>query len=229
MKIRLYRKTDKDLITLYKHPSFSLSKAIAKAVHMSATGDYHYIPLPTHHEMTEFPKKIEMEVPLSKEGLAFIKGIPNGSRNDAVKQLVRGYLTGPILYAFNPHAEDGNPYFNDETKKSLSPCPKREHEIKQTHHEYYDKIEKILRDGDQTPEDLLRLLENNIKNAEKEEIQALQEEKRQEDEKPSIVKREATRKEEELTQPPEPVNEEDFSEPETDETFDLFEAMNHLI
>ena len=163
IKVRLYSKMDKDLMALYKHPQFSLVKAFAKAIEMSAKADYHYIKLPEQIFVPEaYPKKIELDVNIDdsqQDVIAWWKAIPpypKGSRNDTLKQMLRGYLSGPVLMTFAK--KTGIKYFNSEEKS-------------QKYDAGMEKIKKILDQNGQTPEELLALITENNKTEEKNELQ----------------------------------------------------------
>lgn len=175
IKVRLYSKMDKDLMALYKHPQFSLVKAFAKAIEMSAKADYHYIKLPEQIFVPEaYPKKIELDVNIDdsqQDVIAWWKAIPpypKGSRNDTLKQMLRGYLSGPVLMTFAK--KTGIEYFNSE-EKSLISCKKNAKEIRQKYDAGMEKIKKILDQNGQTPEELLALITENNKTEEKNELQ----------------------------------------------------------
>lgn len=175
IKVRLYSKMDKDLMALYKHPQFSLVKAFAKAIEMSAKADYHYIKLPEQIFVPEaYPKKIELDVNIDdsqRDIIAWWKAIPpypKGSRNDTLKQMLRGYLSGPVLMTFAK--KTGIEYFNSG-EKSLISCEKNAKEIRQKYDAGMEKIKKILDQNGQTPEELLALITENNKTEEKNELQ----------------------------------------------------------
>lgn len=175
IKVRLYSKMDKDLMALYKHPQFSLVKAFAKAIEMSAKADYHYIKLPEQIFVPEaYPKKIELDVNIDdsqRDIIAWWKAIPpypKGSRNDTLKQMLRGYLSGPVLMTFAK--KTGIEYFNSG-EKSLISCEKNAKEIRQKYDAGMEKIKKILDQNGQTPEELLALIAENNKVEEKNELQ----------------------------------------------------------
>lgn len=175
IKVRLYSKMDKDLMALYKHPQFSLVKAFAKAIEMSAKADYHYIKLPEQIFVPEaYPKKIELDVNIDdsqQDVIAWWKAIPpypKGSRNDTLKQMLRGYLSGPVLMTFAK--KTGIEYFNSEEKNLIS-CEKNAKEIRQKYDAGMEKIKKILDQNGQTPEELLALITENNKTEEKNELQ----------------------------------------------------------
>lgn len=175
IKVRLYSKMDKDLMALYKHPQFSLVKAFAKAIEMSAKADYHYIKLPEQIFVPEaYPKKIELDVNIDdsqQDVIAWWKAIPpypKGSRNDTLKQMLRGYLSGPVLMTFAK--KTGIEYFNSK-EKSLISCEKKAKEIRQKYDAGMEKIKKILDQNGQTPEELLALITENNKTEEKNELQ----------------------------------------------------------
>lgn len=175
IKVRLYSKIDKDLMALYKHPHFSLVKAFAKVIEMSARENYHYIKLPEHIAVPEiYPKKIEFEVTIRDDETDVITWwrsippFPKGSRNDTLKQMLRGYLTGPVLMTVSE--KTGITYFNSDNK-SLIECPKTSDEIRTKYDSDMQKIKDILSQNGQTPEALLSLLSKNNKEEKEKELQ----------------------------------------------------------
>lgn len=169
MKVRLYRKTDRDLMCLYKNPSFSLVRALSKTVEMCAKHEYAYIYTPECDQLSTFPKKIELEIPLSSEGKQWIKQVPNGEKNDTIKQIFRCFLTGPVLNASHPEKIDMD-FFNSE-KKPIIQCLKRESDIRSEHDKELQQLKALLNSKGKTPSELIRLLEKQDAEIEEQEIE----------------------------------------------------------
>lgn len=205
IKIRLYKKIDRDLISLYKNPDFSLTKAIILALKMSATGEAGYISLPPAHIISKFPDRIELNLQIDDEKTQeWFKKIPAGTRNDAVKNIVRGYLSGPVLCSFiGSDQYDNRSFFNSE-EKPLKKCLKTKKEIIQESNNTKEKIKKAIRSSDDESNDTL----SKIVKQQHEEL----------------VKQQLTQKENADTQ-----NSSVSSETSEESDFDIFGAMQTLM
>lgn len=239
LKIRLYRKMDRDLITLYRHPSFSLPKAILSAITMSYTKDAGYIELPKPYVLDDIPKKVEFTVELEDEGLQdWVRKIPAGTRNDAVKQIVRGYLSGPFLPALTNNKEDANNEFFNSPEKPMIQAKKSESEISAEYDKELEKISDILHETNMTPNEILERLTDIYKEKEEKERkehrdmenktvlkpETKPESKKEKKEKPASA--EASEPvSEQLTLIPEPAQ---SDEPDTDDDFNLMAAFAAL-
>jgi hypothetical protein len=150
--MRLYRKIDSDLITLYYNHGFPFVKAVRLSLDMAAgTKPPAYIRLPTSEPLASIPKKVTTNVPIDDpKTIAWVKSIPAGTRNDFIKNMLRGYLTGPILLG----NED---FFNGETKPMIS--IKKERKQSQ-------EIDQILQENGISKQELLRMLQKNSRQPE---------------------------------------------------------------
>lgn len=223
MKIRLYRKTDRDLMCLYKNPSFSLVRALSKTVEMCAKHEYAYIYTPECKQLSAFPKKIELEIPLSSEGKKWIKQVPNGEKNDTIKQIFRCFLTGPVLNASHPEKIDMD-FFNSE-KKPIIQCLKRESDIRSEHDQELQQLKALLNSKGKTPSELIRLLEKQDAEMEKQEIKENQKSVSLAPEQAEVKTRQKTSPE-----PIVPQNKiETKEEVDTESGFDLMAAIGQIM
>lgn len=158
-KVRLYRKLDRDLMVLYRNPEFNLARAVQEAVTMAARKEGGYIALPKPMHLSSYPKKIEFSVNLPDEDvLAWYRMIPEGFRNDTLKNLVRGYLAGPVISAaINQGGYDNNDFFNDK-EKPFRAIPIGRHSQSPAEMKQYAEIEKLLKANGSTPEEFLKQL-----------------------------------------------------------------------
>lgn len=104
--LRLYRQHDLDLITLYRHPSFSLPAAIKKALKAYVKKEQFAIKQPATYELPKekISKIVQMHIALKEDEdsdiIEWIKDIKEGFRNSVLKNIIRGYLVGPYVYAY---------------------------------------------------------------------------------------------------------------------------------
>lgn len=207
-KIRLYRKLDKDLIMLYRHPDFSLPNAIRQAVTMAARNEKGYIALPSAMRLTSYPKKIEFTADLYDEDvIAWFQAIPNGFRNDTLKNLVRGYLTGPVISPFIDRDGYDNTEFFNSSEKPIRQAPKHRTEHNFAEMQQFAEIQKILDSNGKTPGEILQLLKEGVK----------------EEAKESLI---------EKTQPKTPPDPEETESPEPEiknSDFDVFSAIDEMM
>ena len=172
-KVRLYRKLDRDLMMLYRHPEFNLARAIQEAITMAARKEGGYIALPKPMHLSSYPKKIEFNVKLPDEDvLAWYRMIPEGFRNDTLKNLVRGYLAGPVIsVAINQGGYDNNEFFNGK-EKTFRAIPHGRAGQDSEAAKQYAEIEKLLKANGSTPEEFLKQLKESLsEEAEKSLIQ----------------------------------------------------------
>lgn len=158
-KVRLYRKLDRDLMVLYRNPEFNLAGAIQEAVTMAARKEGGYIALPKPMHLSSYPKKIEFSVDLPDEDvLAWYRMIPEGFRNDTLKNLVRGYLSGPVISAAINGGYDNNDFFNSGEKPFRAVPIGRKSRSSIELNKQYAEIEKLLKANGSTPEEFLKQL-----------------------------------------------------------------------
>lgn len=104
--IRLYRQHDLDLIALYRHPNFSLSAAIKRALIAYVRKEQLSIQQPPTYDLPneKISRIIQMHIVLNEEYdqdiIKWIKGTKEGYRNSVLKNIVRGYMIGPCVYSY---------------------------------------------------------------------------------------------------------------------------------
>lgn len=176
-KVRLYRKIDSDLITLYRHPNFSLRGAIIRSLQMCAAGEVKYIRLPEPYILNDIPEEIEFTIDLPDDPLldSWFHSIPKGTRNDAVKNIVRGYLCGPVISSYARNTEKDNiAGFNSNEKQMISCCKTKNEVIKDKEVEM-KRLRKILRQDGISAETMLALLEKEKHSEQEKAVQAVSE------------------------------------------------------
>ena len=105
--LRLYRQHDLDLITLYRHPSFSLPNAMKRALCGYVRNEKFFIKQPPTYELgnEKISKIVQMHIQLSDktEGdvIKWLKGIKEGYRNSVLKNVIRSYMAGPCVYSYS--------------------------------------------------------------------------------------------------------------------------------
>lgn len=110
--LRLYRQHDLDLITLYRHPTFSLPIAIKNALISYVRGKPLYIKQPTPYKITneKIPKIVQMHISLDNKFdtdiINWLKNIKEGYRNSLLKNIVRGYICAPCIYSYGEQYEE---------------------------------------------------------------------------------------------------------------------------
>lgn len=139
-KVRLYRKIDADLITLYEHPQFSLQKAMLVSLRMWSNGECKKIVLPDPYIIYELPKQIEFTLNIpdgDEKTIDFLNKIPLGKRNDALKNMIRSFLAGPVTYAYMNCKIDNKPIIDKYNEMSNAEiiCFKKEREAKKELHQ----------------------------------------------------------------------------------------------
>lgn len=108
--LRLYRQHDLDLITLYKHPSFSLPAAIKRSLIAYVRQEQLTIkqPAPYKLENKKIAKTVQIHIQLDetndKDIIKWLKSTKEGYRNSVLKNIIRGYLAAPCIYSY--HDED---------------------------------------------------------------------------------------------------------------------------
>lgn len=122
--LRLYRQHDLDLITLYRHPSFSLANAMKKALFAYVRKEPLIIKQPTPYEVSndKISKTIQMHISLDaemdKDIIQWLKQTKEGYRNSVLKNIIRGYLSAPCIYTYQDStsalksADENNDLFN---------------------------------------------------------------------------------------------------------------------
>lgn len=100
--IRLYKKQDLDLISLYQCPNFSLPQTIRTVVNACADNKPVFVDLPDAVELTplsQLQQCLQFHIIFSEEKdgeqtIRFLKSILPGYRNNFIKNLIRCYLSG---------------------------------------------------------------------------------------------------------------------------------------
>lgn len=104
--LRLYRQHDLDLITLYRHPSFSLPNAIKRSLLAYVRREQLAIKQPEPYEISndKISKTIQMHIYLDAETdndvIQWLKKTKEGYRNSVLKNIIRGYLVAPCIYSY---------------------------------------------------------------------------------------------------------------------------------
>ncbi len=178
-KVRLYRKIDLDLITLYKHPKFSLPKAIVMSLQMCANGQVKYIRLPEPYILRDVPKEVEFSIEIPENDVAtmeWFNSIPSGKRNDAIKNIIRGYLCGPVISSYTKTAEKDNIAGFNSSEKDMIECEKSRKDIEKASEDELKQIQKILAQDGVSPESLLAFLREGKQAQKQAAINALEDE-----------------------------------------------------
>lgn len=111
--LRLYRQHDLDLITLYKHPNFSLPNAMKTALCAYVRNEKFFIKQPQPYELgkEKISKIVQMHIQLSysteQDVIDWLKNIKEGYRNSVLKNVIRSYMAGPCVYSYVNDAENG--------------------------------------------------------------------------------------------------------------------------
>lgn len=126
--LRLYRQHDLDLITLYRHPSFSLPNAIKRSLLAYVRKEQLTIKQPEPYKISndKISKTVQMHIYLDKEDdkdvINWLKQTKEGYRNSVLKNIIRGYLASPCIYSYQDsesaieNAVENNDLFNRNVK-----------------------------------------------------------------------------------------------------------------
>lgn len=104
--LRLYRQHDLDLITLYRHPSFSLPAAIKRSLIAYVRKEQLTIKQPEPFKLGDekISKTVQMHIQLDEKNdadvIKWIKSTKEGYRNSVLKNIIRGYLAAPCIYSY---------------------------------------------------------------------------------------------------------------------------------
>lgn len=102
--VRLYRQHDLDLIALHKNKDFCLTTAIRKSLDAYVNKKQLSILAPNSILEEKVPRQIQIIVRFDDhkdaKAIEWIKTIKSGYRNSFIKNLLRGYLTYPIVPAY---------------------------------------------------------------------------------------------------------------------------------
>lgn len=104
--LRLYRQHDLDLITLYRHPSFSLPAAIKRSLIAYVRKEQLIIKQPEPYKIgkEKISKTVQMHIQLDEKKdsdiIKWIKSTKEGYRNSVLKNIIRGYIAAPCIYSY---------------------------------------------------------------------------------------------------------------------------------
>lgn len=232
-KVRLYGKIDADLIALYRNPKFSLPKAIVLALQMCARGQVKYIRLPEPRILKDIPKRIEFAISIPEDDmttLEWLHSIPSGKRNDAIKNIVRGYMCGPVVSCYTGAAGKDNVAGFNSGEKAMIDCLKSEGDVERASREELRQIQQILEQDGVSPESLLSLLRKGKQAQKQAALAALEGEgagdgSSGEEEKAEAAPEEPTVEGMEVESEPDS----ETIDSEDDSGFDLFGAMSRMM
>lgn len=112
--LRLYRQHDLDLITLYRHPSFSLPAAIKRSLIAYVRKEQLIIKQPEPFTLGDekISKTVQMHINLDDKNdmdiIKWIKATKEGYRNSVLKNIIRGYLAAPCIYSYQTSSNNIN-------------------------------------------------------------------------------------------------------------------------
>lgn len=219
-KIRLYRKTDRDLMMLYKAPRFSFQKAIDICLKNAAYGEANFITVPELEELhypdgdnvkDGYPDKMEIVFDISDDAINewIDDAVPMGKRNDFMKHLIRGYLAGPILF---PYVANDDPVMKkiNAKERAVISCERSQEEYESDVKGEMARLKKAMGKSGKTIDDLLSMLEGDAVDEAKKVFTETKPEKKVKAEEKPVTTQEKT----------EPA--------EADESFDLFGALANM-
>lgn len=206
--LRLYRQHDLDLIALHRNDDFCFSAAVRKALDAYVNKKTLSIcaPGPNKDYEGRISKQIQLIIKLDDikdvKSIEYIKSIKEGYRNSCVKNLLRGYLTYPVVY---PYMESDSSFQdikenNDIFKKNNVSCEtidKKRHYIQKKHVKkdpFDEKLDTIYIENVEKKVDAKKLADEILKEPVPEE-------------------------------PVEKENQKEISDSENDEMLDTFEAL----
>lgn len=209
-----------------------------------------YIRLPTPHIVRKMPDVVEFNIIIpDKKTLDWLNSIPSGMRNDAIKNIVRGCLCGPVLCEYFNHDNNDNiSLYNNSIENTIS-CIRTKEEIADSKNAELKKIQQILSHDGISPEKILDLLKKEKEKEAEEEIAIASEaEKREETIKARPVEEPmpADKTQEKETEKPDEKPEKEtkdkklveepainkplsYDTEESDDSFDLFGAVEGLM
>lgn len=121
--LRFYRQHDLDLISLHKTNGFSITTAIKKSLNAYVNHQTLCIQAPSANKLDykSIPKQIQLiltlDDELDKKEIDWIKSLRIGMRNSAIKNLLRGYLSYPIMSAYLANDDFSNEILNEKAFK----------------------------------------------------------------------------------------------------------------
>lgn len=131
--IRLYKKQDLDLISLYQCPGFSLAQTIRSVINSCASANPIQIDLPDEQlyiPLSQLKQSIQFHIIFTeeKDGAAtidFLKRVLPGYRNNFIKNLIRCYMNGMQMHYYFVNSEvpvNKGLSFHSEAEKTAAPA-----------------------------------------------------------------------------------------------------------
>lgn len=109
--LRLYRRHDIDLISLYKHPDFGFKTACVNALRAYINKKPYFIKQPTFTEPKEFKYGYQLFIVLDdnkdKDIIDYLKKVKPRYQNEFIKMVLRGSVIGPVAYNCFEDESDG--------------------------------------------------------------------------------------------------------------------------
>lgn len=109
--LRLYRRHDIDLISLYKHPDFGFKTACVNALRAYINKKPYFIKQPTFTEPKEFKYGYQLFIVLDdnkdKDIIDYLKKVKPRYQNEFIKMVLRGSVIGPVAYNCFDDGSDG--------------------------------------------------------------------------------------------------------------------------
>lgn len=169
--VRLYKLHDYDLIYLYKNLRFPIKDAMKKALIAYVRNEPIFFDFPINKVETDQlvdVKNAQFHIKLDdndeSDVIEYLIGLKRFYRNSFLKNLLRGYLTGPVAYVYEDQIEKEtsekraesikNQILGIETLKLMKPRKKRKNYVilSTEQKELFDKtgalddVEVIIRD-----------------------------------------------------------------------------------
>lgn len=120
--VRLYKLHDYDLIFLYKNLRFPVKDAMKKALENFVRNEHFFFDYPianVHSDSLRNLTNAQFHIKLNEDEdediILFLEGLKRNYRNSFLKNLLRGYMAGPIAYVYQEMVN-----VEDETKRKNS-------------------------------------------------------------------------------------------------------------
>lgn len=131
--VRIHKRSDYDLLSLHLTKGFSLNELFRATLIAFAKGETFSIKIPSNVEKNISDEISSMRVdfnlkendPEHKLAIDVLQSIKNKKRNDFLKTLLRGYLSGPVLASYfcndsyDEQIKDMEHVFNGSSKKMV--------------------------------------------------------------------------------------------------------------
>lgn len=125
--VRLYKLHDYDLIYLYKNLRFSIKDAMKKALLAYVRNEPVFFDFPVKRidaDNLENVKNAQFHIQLDEtedaDSIAYLSGLKRYYRNSFLKNLLRGYLTGPVAYVYQADIDvDGSKEKSNSIKNQM--------------------------------------------------------------------------------------------------------------